>query len=76
MGRANNSSVDTTKGDRLAQKTNQVRNVIKAGFAPESADKKEQIVNARKAANVQAEKEKKKRNAKLAKAAKKKNKKK
>ena len=76
MGRANNSSVDTTKGDRLAKKINEKRNVVKAGFAPDDAAKKEQIVNARKAANVQAEKEKRKRNAKLAKAAKKKNKKK
>lgn len=75
MGRANNSSVDTTKGDRLAKKVNLTKNAIKAGFAPDASDKKEQIVNARKAANVEAEKAKKKKNAKLAKAAKKKNKK-
>ena len=50
MGRANNSSVDTTKGDRLAKKMNEKRNVLKAGFAPDGAEKKEQIVNARKAA--------------------------
>ena len=76
MGRANNSSVDTTKGDRLAKKMNEKRKVQKAGFAPEGREKKEQIVNARKAANVDAQKEKRKKNAKLAKAAKKKNKKK
>jgi hypothetical protein len=76
MGRANNSSVDTTKGDRLAKKMNEKRNVLKAGFAPDGSEKKEQVINARKAANVQAEKEKRKKNAKLAKAAKKKNKKK
>ena len=75
MGRANNSSVDTTKGDRLAKKMNEKRNILKAGFAPDAADKKEQIVNSKKAANVDAQKEKRKRNAKLAKAAKKKNKK-
>ena len=75
MGRANNSSVDTTKGDKLAKRINSVRNTIKAGFKPEGADKKEQVVNARKAAIVDAQKEKRKRNAKLAKAAKKKNKK-
>jgi hypothetical protein len=76
MGRANNSSVDTTKGDRLAKKMNEKRNILKAGFAPDAADKKEQVINARKAANLEAEKAKKKKNAKLAKAAKKKNKKK
>ena len=76
MGRANNSSVDTTKGDRLAKKMNEKRNVLKASFAPDAADKKEQVINARKAANLDAQKEKRKKNAKLAKAAKKKNKKK
>ena len=75
MGRANNSSVDTTKGDKLARRLNEVRSTIKAGFEPEGLDKKEQIVNSKKAANVDAQKEKRKRNAKLAKAAKKKNKK-
>ena len=72
MGRANNSSVDTTKGDRLAKKMNEKRNVLKAGFAPDGSEKKEQIVNARKAANIDAQKEKRKKNAKLARAAKKK----
>ena len=55
---------------------NEKRNILKAGFAPDAADKKEQVINARKAANLEAEKAKKKKNAKLAKAAKKKNKKK
>ena len=76
MGRANNSSVDTTKGDRLAKKMNEKRSILKAGFAPDSAEKKEQVINARKASNVDAQKEKRKKNAKLAKAAKNKNKKK
>ncbi len=75
MGRANNSSVDSTKGDKLAKRVNLVRNTIKAGFEPEGVDKKEQVINSRKAAIVDAQKEKRKRNAKLAKAAKKKNKK-
>ena len=52
------------------------RNILKAGFAPEGSEKKEQVINARKAANVDAKKEKRKKNAKLAKAAKNKNKKK
>ena len=55
---------------------NEKRNILKAGFAPDGADKKEQVINARKAANVDAQKEKRKKNAKLAKAAKNKNKKK
>ena len=76
MGRANNSSVDTTKGDRLAKKMNEKRNILKVGFAPDGVDKKEQVINARKVANVDAQKEKRKKNAKLAKAAKNKNKKK
>ena len=50
MGRANNSSVDTTKGDRLAKKMNEKRNILKAGFAPDGSEKKEQVINARKAA--------------------------
>ena len=50
MGRANNSSVDTKKGDKLAKRINSVRNTIKAGFEPEGLDKKEQIINAKKAA--------------------------
>jgi len=75
MGRANNSSVDTTKGDRIAKKMNVYKNNLKAGFAPEASDKKEQVVNARKGVNLEAQKAKKKKNAKLAKAAKRKNKK-
>ena len=55
---------------------NVFKNNLKAGFAPDAADKKEQIVNARKGVNLEAQKAKKKKNAKLAKAAKKKNKKK
>ncbi len=75
MGRANNSSVDTTKGDKIAQKMNVYKNNLKAGFSPESAVAKEQVVNARKGVNLEAAKAKKKKNAKLAKAAKRKNKK-
>jgi hypothetical protein len=75
MGRANNSSVDTTKGDRIAQKMNIYKNNLKAGFNPDAAEQKEQVVNARKGVNLEAQKAKKKKNAKLAKAAKRKNKK-
>ena len=53
----------------------QQTSTVKASFSPEEAAKQQQIINARKAANVEAKKEKRKKNAKLAKAAKKKNKK-
>ena len=76
MGRANTSSVDTTKGEKLAKRMTQQTNTVKASFTPEEAAKREQVINARKAANVDAQKEKRKKNAKLAKAAKNKNKKK
>lgn len=60
MGRANNSSVDTTKGDRLAKKWMK-KKCSKSRFCTRWKWKKEQIVNARKAANVDAQKEKRKR---------------
>jgi len=48
---------------------------MKAGFTPNDTEKKEQVINARKAANVDAKKAKAKKRAKLAKASRKKNKK-
>ena len=75
MGRANTSSVDTTKGEKLAKRMSQQTSTVKASFSPEEAAKQQQIINARKAVNDEAKKEKRKKNAKLAKAAKKKNKK-
>ena len=75
MGRANTSSIDTTNGDKIAQRMNIFKNNLKSGFTPNGTDKNEQVVNARKGANLEAQKAKKKKNAKLAKASKKKNKK-
>jgi hypothetical protein len=75
MGRVNNSSVDTTKGDRIANKMNVYRNNLKSGYVVDPVEQKDQVVNARKGVNVEAQKAKKKKNAKLAKAAKRKNKK-
>jgi hypothetical protein len=75
MGRANNSSVDTTKGDRIANKMNVYKNNLKAGYVVDGVEQKEQVIKARKGVNLQAQKAKKKKNAKLAKAAKRKNKK-
>jgi hypothetical protein len=75
MGRANTSSVDTGNGDKIAALGNQYKAAQKAGFKPKETIEEEQIVNARKAANLKAKKEKAKKRAKLAKASKKKNKK-
>ena len=75
MGRENSSSVDTSNGDRIAAFGTQQKAAMKASFEPNDVEKKEQIINARKAANVDAKKVKAKKRAKLAKASKKKNKK-
>ena len=56
MGRANTSSVDTTKGDRIAQKMNVFKNNLKAGFAPDAADKKEQRCEFRSSKSKEKEK--------------------
>ncbi|WP_024955078.1 hypothetical protein [Sulfurospirillum arcachonense] len=71
----NTSSVDTKNGDKIAAFGTQATAAIKAGFTPKSYEKEDQIVNARKAANVEAKKAKAKKKAKLAKASRKKNKK-
>jgi hypothetical protein len=75
MAKLNSSSVDTTKGDRIAAFGTQQKATIKASFKPTHIEKKEQVVNARKAPNVDAKRAKAKKRAKLAKASKKKNKK-
>lgn len=72
----NTSSVDTKNGDKIAAFGTQRQAAVKAEFTPKSYEKDEQIVNAKKASNVAAKKEKAKRKAKLAKASRKKNKKK
>ncbi len=75
MGRENTSSVDTTKGDKLAAFGTQHKAAVKASFEPDQVEKKEQVVNARKAVNIEAKKAKAKKRAKMAKASRKKNKK-
>ena len=75
MASENKSSVDMKNGDKIAAFGTQQRAAMKAGFAPDSFEKKEQVINARKATNVDAKKAKAKKRAKLAKASKKKNKK-
>ena len=75
MGSENKSSVDMKNGDKIAAYGTQKKAAMKAAFTPDSFEKKEQTVNARKAQNVNAKKAKAKKRAKLAKASRKKNKK-
>jgi len=75
MGRENTSSVDTTKGDKIAAFGTRQKVAIKASFEPNDTEKKEQVINAKKEVNVHAKKIKAKKRAKLAKASKNKNKK-
>jgi len=74
MARLNTSSVDTTKGDKLAAFGTQHNAAVRASFKPNNTDKKEQTVNARKEGNVEAKKAKAKKRAKMAKASRKKTK--
>lgn len=75
MASENKSSVDTKNGDKIAAYGTQKKASMKAGFAPDSFEKKEQVVNAKKGSNVDLKKAKAKKRAQLAKASKKKNKK-
>ncbi len=74
MSRKNTSSVDTTKGDKIARRSNENKNIDLVDFNHKETS--EQIVNARKGVNVDLAKAKAKKKAKMAKASKKKNKKK
>lgn len=70
----NSNSVKSTNGDMLAARSNENRNAVRVGFSQDRYEN-EQVVNARKAANLALAKEKAKKKAKMAKASKKKNKK-
>lgn len=72
MSRKNTSSVDTTKGEKIAKKSNENKNAIPVAFNQKEVA--EQVINARKGANVDLNKAKAKKKAKMAKASKKKNK--
>ncbi len=74
MAKSNTSSVKTIKAEKIAATGNQNKNAIKVAFSQER-NQEEQIINARKAANLQLAKKKAKKRAKMAKASKKKNKK-
>lgn len=76
MGKSlNNNSVQSAKGHKIAARDKEIRNSIKAGFAPNQEEIKEQVINARKGANLDLAKAKAKKKAKMIKASKKKNKK-
>ncbi len=67
MGRENTSSVDTTNGDKIAAFGTQQKAAIKASFGPKDVEKKEQVVNAKKAVNVDAKKAKAKKKSQIGK---------
>ncbi|MCP4970844.1 MAG: hypothetical protein GY932_09660 [Arcobacter sp.] len=70
----NNSSIKSTKGDKLAQKGNQNKNSVRVGFSQDK-NNSDQVINARKGTNLDLAKSKAKKKAKMAKASRKKNKK-
>ena len=74
MAKSNTSSVKTIKAKKIAETGNENKNSNKIAFLQEKNQEK-QIINARKAVNLQLAKKKAKKKAKMAKASKKKNKK-
>jgi len=72
MKEINCSKVNTKKMDKLAAKGNQNKNAVKVAFSQKTAQD-EQVVNARKGANLELAKKKAKKKAKLAKASKRRN---
>ena len=69
----NNSSVSTKKSDKIVARIKATQHVGEKGFS-QNGSENEQVVNARKAANLALAKAKAKKKAKMAKASKKKNK--
>jgi len=69
----NTSSIKTTSLEKMASKSNQDKNSVKVGFS-QSRYENEQVINARKGANLELAKKKAKKKAKLAKASKRRNK--
>ena len=74
MKEINCSKVNTKKGDKIAATGNQNKNAVKVAFLQKN-NQQEQVVNARKGANLELAKAKAKKKAKMIKASKKKNKK-
>jgi hypothetical protein len=75
MSRENTSSVDMANGKKMAYLANQEKATLKKGFYKGGKEQDEQVINARKAANLALAKAKAKKKAKMAKASRKKNKK-
>lgn len=74
MKEPNNSSVKTTKAEKIAATGNENKNAVKIPFSQEKNLEK-QVINARKGVNLELNKQKAKKKAKMAKASKRKNKK-
>ncbi len=74
MSRANTSSVDMEDGYKLAHYGKQKMLASQTEFQTTNSDSEEQVINARKAANLALAKAKAKKKAKMAKASRKKNK--
>ena len=74
MAKSNTSSVKTINAKKIAETGNENKNATKVIFSQEKNQYK-QVINARKAANLELAKKKAKKKAKLAKASKKRNKK-
>jgi hypothetical protein len=73
MKSTNTSSVKSGKAEKNAATSNQNKNAIKVPYSQDT-NKEKQVINARKATNLQLAKKKAKKRAKMAKASKKKNK--
>lgn len=73
MAKANTSSVKTIKAEKIAALGNENKNAVKVAFSQTTQE--DQVINARKGANLQLAKKKAKKKAKMAKASKRKNKK-
>lgn len=70
----NNSSVKTTKAEKIAATGNQNKNAVRVQFSQEK-NQTAQVINARKGVNLELAKKKAKKKAKMKKASQKKNKK-
>lgn len=72
--KANTSSIDTSNGDKIAYYANAQQQLSEKSTPKGKIAQEEQIVNARKKANLSSAKAKAKKKAKMAKASRKKNK--
>ena len=73
MAELNNSSVSTKKSDKIVARIKATKNAGEKSFSQDK-NSSEQVINARKAANLDLAKKKAKKKAKMAKASRKKNK--